>query len=116
LIAKADAEIRDLEDELAILQCQLKWAECEEQLDPYEVSCAAFRLKIDSLASSIQSLSDGNMLSGTVTDETSEIHRPAKRINDIIKALISHRFSLLDEEVRVYLCYFEISFCFSVYA
>lgn len=27
LIAKADAEIHDLEDELAMLRCQLKWAE-----------------------------------------------------------------------------------------
>ncbi|KAJ8449822.1 hypothetical protein Cgig2_001478 [Carnegiea gigantea] len=99
LIAKADDEIRDLEDELAILQCQLKWAKYDEQRDPYEVSCAALRQKIDSLAFSIQSLSDGNLLSGHAMSETFEMQRPAERINDIINALISQKFSLTDEQM-----------------
>lgn len=103
MIAKADAEIHDLEDELAILQCllqcQLKWAKSDKERDPFEVCCAAFKRKIDSLTSSIQSMKNGNdATSREVMDEALEIQRPAERIYDIINALVRHNFSETSEQ------------------
>ncbi|KAH9619140.1 hypothetical protein KSS87_005248 [Heliosperma pusillum] len=91
LIAKADSEIADLEDELAILQCQRKWAESDEHNNPFVVCCAAFKQRISSLTSASQRLRNG-------VDTVSEVQRPAERICDIIDALIKINFTETDEE------------------
>lgn len=102
LIAKADAEIHDLEDELAILQCQLKWAESDEQRNPYEVCCATFKQKIDLLTTSIMNFRNKNILTEHGMDTTVEVQRPAERIYDIITALIKKDFAAPGEQVGVY--------------
>jgi len=101
LVAKADAEIHDLEDELAILQCQLKWAESDIHKDPCELFCAVFKGKIDSLTSATERLRNDNGLSGHHMDVRLELQRPAERICDIIYGLIRPEFLELDKEVRV---------------
>uniref|UniRef100_A0A7C9DJQ1 Uncharacterized protein n=1 Tax=Opuntia streptacantha TaxID=393608 RepID=A0A7C9DJQ1_OPUST len=98
LVAKADAEIRDLEDELAILQCQLKWAESDIHKDPCELFCAVFKGKIDSLTSATERLRNDNGLSGHHMDVRLELQRPAERICDIIDGLIRPEFLELDKE------------------
>ncbi|KMT15070.1 hypothetical protein BVRB_3g061920 [Beta vulgaris subsp. vulgaris] len=100
LIAKADAEIHDLEDELAILQCQLKWAESDEQRNPYEVCCATFKQKIDLLTTSIMNFRNKNILTEHGMDTTVEVQRPAERIYDIITALIKKDFAAPGEQVE----------------
>ncbi|KAK9671102.1 hypothetical protein RND81_12G007300 [Saponaria officinalis] len=93
LIAKADADIADLEDELAILRCQRKWAESDELRNSFdvEVCCATFKQKIDSLTSAIFKLRIGV--------DTSDIPRPAERIRDIIDALISSNFTESNQQL-----------------
>ncbi|KAL9232598.1 hypothetical protein vseg_007693 [Gypsophila vaccaria] len=85
LITKADTDIADLEDELAILRCQRKWAEADELRNPFEVCCAAFKHKINSLTSVVQKMRNGV--------DTSDFFRPTERIHDIIDALISSNFT-----------------------
>ncbi|XP_021741049.1 uncharacterized protein LOC110707336 [Chenopodium quinoa] len=99
LIAKADAEIDDLEDELAILQCQLKWAKSDGQRDPYEVCCATFKRKIDMLSKSIKNARDKEILNEH-DKGTTKIQAPTERIYDIISALIEQNFSSPDEQVE----------------
>lgn len=100
LSAKADDEIHDLEDELAILQCQLKWAKSDIQKDPCELFCAVFKRKIDSLTSAIESLRNENGLSGHHMDVRLELQRPAERICDITDGLIKPVFPEFDKEDR----------------
>ncbi|XP_021724186.1 uncharacterized protein LOC110691557 [Chenopodium quinoa] len=99
LIAKADAEIDDLEDELAVLQCQLKWAKSDGQRDPYEVCCATFKRKIDMLSKSIKDARDKKILNEH-DKGTTKIQVPTERIYDIISALIEQNLSSPDEQVE----------------
>ncbi|XP_057535289.1 uncharacterized protein LOC130813468 isoform X2 [Amaranthus tricolor] len=98
LISKADSEILALEDELATLQCQLKWDEPNEQRDPYEVCCDTFKKKINILTNLIMNMRNGNVLNGHEMAYKTE--RPAERICDIINALIKQNFAVPTEQVE----------------
>ncbi|CAO2831688.1 unnamed protein product [Amaranthus hypochondriacus] len=98
LISKADSEILALEDELATLQCQLKWDEPNQQRDPYEVCCDTFKKKINILTNLIMNMRNGNVINGH--DMAYKAERPAERICDIINALIKQNFAVPTEQVE----------------
>ncbi|GAB2267185.1 hypothetical protein Dimus_002169 [Dionaea muscipula] len=93
LTTKADAEIIELEDNLAILQSQLKWAEHGKFDELYEIWCATFRDEIDLLDSDIHSLRNEKVLQETGSNAVLVLHRePALRIYDIISTLLRREF------------------------
>ncbi|GAB4851637.1 hypothetical protein Ancab_031039 [Ancistrocladus abbreviatus] len=101
LIGKADSEILQLEDDMAILQSQLKWAEHDKYGELYEVWCATFKEKINSLSLSIHSLRNEKFFGGNGLSAELVTHRqPAQRISAIIGTLLRHHFPEDYKQVR----------------
>lgn len=99
LTDKADAEIMELEDDLAIIQSQLRWAQhgTHEEVEEW---CATFRDLIDSLGASIHSIRNENVLGEKSVTADSIMHRePATRIYDIITTLLQQNFPKDHEQV-----------------
>lgn len=94
LIAKADAEINELEEHLVSLQCQLAW---EEHEDFYSICCDALKEKIDYLDASVRSMRNA---AGDCANDTLSMHRePAERTHEMLKALLKNYYQKNHEKV-----------------
>ncbi|OWM67265.1 hypothetical protein CDL15_Pgr000717 [Punica granatum] len=85
LIAKADAEIDELEKCLVSLQCELAGEEHEEW---YDVCCDTLKEKIDFVNKSLRSLRSN---AGDCASDPLSMHRePAEKTHEILKRLLTN--------------------------
>ncbi|KAL3819765.1 hypothetical protein ACJIZ3_005670 [Penstemon smallii] len=93
LLNKADEEIRELEEDIVMLQCQLAW----DDEDWSKPCSAALQEKIEWLDSSIESLNKV-----IIKDFSVELEEPGKvppRLHDLVKPLLENYFQVKSNQL-----------------